>query len=121
MTKDIDSLHDVLYRHKFTEHVFCMPLSNLEVFNGRYHDLNAIEFYKKINIDALATVKTSNNGKFFYRGPAPEMMIKSKPIELLGDLTRMFEYAGYVYYRRADRAGHEQLGVWCLNLSSWAN
>ncbi len=110
--KDIGDIRTVLEKHTYNDHIFCMPPSNFEQFTQRYPDLNARIFFKKINIEALCTARPSDNGKFFYRGDAPPkglLKLAPEPV-LLDDLTQMFKYSGYIYYRRRDRAAYEQLG-----------
>jgi hypothetical protein len=110
--KDIGDIRKVLAQHKFQDHMFCMPPSNIDKFRTRYPDLNSRVFFKKINIEALCTAKMSDNGKAFYRGDNPPEGISEliPPPARLDDLTKVFNYNSYVYYRRADRAFYEQLG-----------
>lgn len=110
--KDIGDIRTVLARHGYKDHIFCMPPSNLNKFRVKYPDLNSRIFYKKINIEALCTAKMTNNGQAFYRGDEPPegiLELMPKP-EKLDDLTKVFNYSSYIYYRRADRAFYEQFG-----------
>ena len=110
--KDIGDIRNILKKHNYNDHIFCMPPCNFDKFTQKYPDLNARIFFKKINIEALCTARASDNGKFFYRGDSPPaglLKLAPKPVQL-DDLTQIFNYSGYVYYRRRDRAAYEQLG-----------
>ena len=110
--KDIGDIRKVLAQHGYKDHIFCMPASNLKKFRIKYPDLNSQIFYKKINIEALCTAKMGDNGKAFFRGDdSPAGILDLIPVpDKLDDLTQVFNYNSYVYYRRADRAFYEQFG-----------
>lgn len=115
--KDIPDLRQVLKKHRFSKVLFLMPKVNYEKFIIKYPDIPATIFYKKININALLSVPFSDNNRWFYRaekdGNEPKDIKCKKEIDKLTldvDLKKMFDYHGYVYYRRADRSNFEQFG-----------
>jgi hypothetical protein len=118
--KDITIL---LNMHEYENHMFLMPESNYGKFRKRYPWLNAKMFYKKINTNVLSTIRTESNGKYFYRVergedipekykafPTPDIKGRYPDAVELLDLKTMFQYDGYIYYRRKDRAFYEQFG-----------
>jgi len=122
--KDIGDLNRILDKHHFSEILFLMPKVNYEKFEIKYPYIPATIFYKKINIQALLTVPFSDNQKWFFRGERddnePDAIVdyynQSNQLvrvvdRLKGDaLKKMFDYSGYIYYRRADRSKFEQFG-----------
>jgi len=115
--KDVGDLRKVLEKHRFQDVLFLMPKCNYEKFKIKYPDLPADIFYKKINVKPLLTISLKNNGRWFYRaeknGGEPKDIKCKKEIDKLTldvDLKKMFEYSGYVYYRRKDRSNIEQFG-----------
>lgn len=118
--KDVGDLRKVLQKHRFKEVVFLMPKVNYDKFIVKYPNIPSSIFYKKINIQALLTVPFSDNKRWFFRGEKddnePEGIIdyfnRSKSVDRLKDdgLKKMFDYYGYIYYRRKDRSGFEQFG-----------
>ena len=115
--KDVGDLRKVLEKHRFQDVLFLMPKCNYEKFKIKYPDLLADIFYKKINVKPLLTISLKNNGRWFYRaeknGGEPKDIKCKKEIDKLTldvDLKKMFEYSGYVYYRRKDRSNIEQFG-----------
>lgn len=114
--RDID-IREQLKRHKYKHIKFLMPPANVLPFTTKYPELPYSSFFKRINMDVLKTIKNSDNGKLFYRVDEPVNGLVTKPVipkhlgaTELKDLTKMFEYHGYVYWRRADRARIEQFG-----------
>ena len=81
--------------------------------------MKATIFFKKINTDVLMTVLKKDNGKWYIRsernGSEPDQVakyMKSYYVDVLpwDNLKKIFEYRGYIYYRRKDRNMFEQLG-----------
>lgn len=119
--KDISDLRKILEKHRFSKVLFLMPKCNYEKFKVKYPDLPSTIFYKKINIKALLTVPFSNNQRWFYRaekdGDEPSGILeyhkKNKMVDKLTldvNLQKMFDYHGYIYYRRKDRSNIEEFG-----------
>lgn len=118
--EDIGDLRKVLEKHRFSKVLFLMPKCNYEKFKIKYPDLPADIFYKKINIQALLTVPFSDNNRWYLRlerdRNEPKQILdilerSSMTDGLIGDdLQKMFDYKGYLYYRRKDRSGIEQFG-----------
>jgi hypothetical protein len=121
--KDVGDINKVMDKHTFRDHIFLMPPCNYDMFVERYPMLQASIFYKKINVDALNTIQSENNGKLFYRIergedseknyitlPPPNINGRFPEAVPLKDSTKMFDYCGFIYYRREDRAYYEQLG-----------
>jgi hypothetical protein len=101
--------------HEYDEIVFLMPNVNLKVFSRRYPDLNAKEFYKKINYEALINVKHKNNGRFCYRTDHPNLIFKGlELVDIYDNLdeseTPLFDYRGFIYHRRKRLMYWEQFG-----------
>lgn len=112
--KDID-IRNNLDRHNFKEYMFLMPPCNHKLFQKKYPELKSAVFFKKINMDVLKTIKTSDNGDIFYRQDEPKngeitYPVITKSFTLLRDLTKCWDYKGYAYYRRQERAYVEQFG-----------
>ena len=121
--KDIDDLRKVLEKHRFSKILFLMPEVNYKKFIVKYPDLPADIFYKKINIQALLTIPFRDNGKWFFKaerdhnepmGVLEYYFLKewSGKLNALDDknIKNMFNYHGYLYYRRAERSYIEQFG-----------
>lgn len=118
--KDIGDLRKILSKHHFSKVFFLMPKCNYEKFVVKYPDIPASIFYKKINIQALLTVPFNDNKRWYFRGERdgnePDGIVdyynQSKIVDRLIDdsLKNMFEYHGYIYYRRKDRSQFEQFG-----------
>jgi hypothetical protein len=122
--EDIGDLQRIVDKHN-THMEFYMPPVNYEKFHKKYPRLFSCVYFKKINIDVLNTIKTEDNNDVFYRADAyndfPRDEKKLPPIETvfphvkkLEDMTDMFKYHGFIYYRRGDRAYWEQMGrlIW---------
>jgi hypothetical protein len=104
---DVD-LEKCLGFHRYETVEFLMPPINHREFIKRYPDIPARIFFKKINCDMLKTIKTSSNGKRFYR---KDIVSREFPMaEELDDLTKMFEYDAYLYYKRKELEYFEQFG-----------
>jgi len=122
--EDIGDIKKIVDKH--TTYVeFLMPPVNLLKFREKYPELIGNEYFKKINMEPLKTIDTDMNGKFFYRADEysdfPRDNYTLPPIERefptvtkLKDMTNMFKYNGFIYYRRGDRAHWEQFGrlIW---------
>jgi len=123
--EDIGDLRRIVDNKHSTRFDFLMPPVNLVKFKKKYPDLFSYEYYKKINLDVLQTIDSSDNGEVFYRadeykdfprdhGKLPDIEKEFPHVTKLKDMKDMFKYHGFIYYRRGDRAHWEQMGrlIW---------
>lgn len=110
------SIHKYLSIHKYDEIVFLMPKINVRLFEEKYPDLNAMEFYKMINYDALCSAEITNNGKFCYREDESNLIYDAlQNVDIYDNLDEqpkcsVFDYKGFIFHRRKRLQYWEQFG-----------
>jgi hypothetical protein len=109
----LDSYLDI---HEYDEIIFLMPPVNVKTFEKRYPQLNAQEFHKKINYDALKSVRTSDNGKYCYRTDKPNLIYNAlEKVDIYDNVDEqpqgsIFNYRGFIFHRRKRLQYWEQFG-----------
>lgn len=128
---DVD-IHNLFRGIYYNEIYFLMPDNNVRLFHKLYPSLNAIPFYKHININILNTIQHENLNGYFYRWDVEdsEDLIKQKfgdncfsfpptwtknkigsvvPLKY-NEVDHIFDYKNLIYRRRKYLSYEEQFG-----------
>lgn len=109
------NLHKILEsKFRFNDVIFLMPHSNYKTFQIKYPTLPAKIYYKGFSLNRLNDIEIGNNSKLFFREgndlEHTQIYKLFNNSNLLKTENELFNYSGFIYYRREKYFYYEQLG-----------